>query len=69
MTGSKTSTIPGVMIWPLVELLTEIRSDERHLRTVGADTVGQIEMVDPRPHAVVGVDGRGAERQGRHTRV
>ncbi len=56
MTGSKTATIPGCMIKPLVELVAEVGSDERHLCAVDADAVCQIEVVDPRAHAVVGLD-------------
>ena len=50
----------------LVELFTEVRSDERHLRTLGTHAVRQIEVLDPRPDAVVGLDGGLAEFRRGH---
>src|SRR5262249_39321654 len=45
--------------WPhdevLVERIAEVGSNQRHLSTVSAHTMRQIEMLDPRPNTIIGV--------------
>ena len=48
---------PGCEHDRLVELVAEVGADQRHLGALGADTVGEVEVRQPRHDAVVGFDG------------
>jgi hypothetical protein len=54
----------------LVERLAEVGADQRHLGAVGADAVGEVEVLDPRPATAavggVGCDGGPGQVQRRY---
>ena len=52
-----------------IEALAEVGADQGHFGAVGADTVRQIEVLDPRPFAAVGGDGRPPEVESRRARL
>src|SRR5262249_21621847 len=52
-----------------IEILTKIGSNQRHFSTIRTHAVRQIEVLDPWPRSVIGLNRNSTEFQTRHPRL